>query len=92
MDDPVARGVIASGDKNGITLGDRNTDGTSSRLFDVGLRGPRNQSMVFRTNAKGTYTVDFDDPHLVAINPKEESRKRGGIDHSKTVCFAWLEW
>jgi hypothetical protein len=38
-----------------------------------------------------TYSVDFNDSHFVAINPKEERGKSGCVYNSKPVRFSWLE-
>ena len=38
-----------------------------------------------------TYTIDFDDLHLVSVDPDEEHGKGGGVHDTETVGLARLE-
>ena len=40
---------------------------------------------------KGAYTVDFDDTHIVPVDPEEECRKRARVHDPQTVCLSGLE-
>jgi hypothetical protein len=40
---------------------------------------------------RATYSINFNDPHVVSIQPREEHGERGGVDDAKTVGLASLE-
>jgi hypothetical protein len=39
-----------------------------------------------------TDAVGFNDAHLMAVDPKEESGKRAGVDDAESICLPRLEW
>jgi hypothetical protein len=38
-----------------------------------------------------TYAVDFDDTHIMSIDPEVEHGERGRVDDAQAVCLSWLE-
>ena len=93
MNSPVGRGVVAGGDQNGVPLGNRDRDEIRDILLSVSLGTKKGilSTGSHATNKKSrTYTVSFDDAHLVAVNPEEEHGERGGVDDAQTVGLARL--
>ena len=39
-----------------------------------------------------TYTIDFNNSHVVSVYPEEESGKGGRVYDPQTISFAGLEW
>ena len=40
---------------------------------------------------RGTNAVSFDDPHLMAVDPKEKCRKRAGVYNTESICLPRLK-
>jgi len=40
---------------------------------------------------KEIYPVNFDDTHIMSIDPEVEHGERGGVDDAQAVCLSWLE-
>ena len=54
-------------------------------------RGRRVVSMELRCQCGEAYAVDFDDAHVVAVNPEEESGEGRCVDDAQAVRLAGLE-
>lgn len=91
MNGPIGGRVVASSDQDRVTLGNRQRNNIGSEFLRVGLQKDTSQS---RPQGLGglTYAVDFNNLHVVAINPEEKCRKCGGIDYPQPVCLARREW
>lgn len=49
--------------------------------------------MSMKRQHKGrTDAVGFNNAHLMAVDPKEESGKRAGVHDAESICLPRLEW
>lgn len=86
VESKVARGVVSGGDEHGVSLSDREGEIIDGELIEVGLSCESDQEEQFRAGRrKGSYTISFDQTHLVSIEPGVEHGERAGVDNSESV-------
>ena len=95
---PVGGGVVPSSDEDRIPLSNSHRNEVRAVLLCVSLT--KNQKNIVSTPIQkadhafaensGTYTVSFDDPHIMSVNPEEERRERANVDDTQPVSLAGL--
>lgn len=94
MDQPVGRRVVPSLNEYGVALCNRETEHICRIFLDVRLYewrwlALRTSPEVGLETRRDTYTVGFDDAHVVTVDPEVECGECGRVDNSQPIGTTW---